>query len=339
MKAKTTVVIIMFLLLLQASAAYCGLRIAVYSDSQASISTYQTIVDGVLTYNPDIVLHAGDIVNSSASDWDIFNEITAPILASCYFYPAAGNHDHSVGIELFRDNFDLPNNEQWYSVEHENVHIIILDSDEYLFEDSAQYVWLEDDLQDRGDQIKFTIVVFHKPIFSSIKTASSTFRESAIQLFEQYGVDIVFNGHAHSYERSFCNGIYYIVTAGAGAGLYSPSITNEYSQKYIKIHHFCMLYVDNNQILVDVVDKDLNIIDQFSIGAGTLPYGDVSGNGRITAYDASMVGRHAAELITLDSAALEIADVNGDGIISAADAALIARKAAGLIDKFPVEDL
>ena len=54
-------------------------------------------------------------------------------------------------------------------------------------------------------------------------------------------------------------------------------------------------------------------------------YGDISGNGEITAYDAHLSNNDPS------------ADVSGDGIANAYDAALIAKKSVGLIDKFPVE--
>jgi hypothetical protein len=62
--------------------------------------------------------------------------------------------------------------------------------------------------------------------------------------------------------------------------------------------------------------------------------GDVSGEGNITAYDASMAGRHAAQLSTLTMPQFDRADVNMDGMVTATDAAQIARFAAGLISTF-----
>ena len=62
--------------------------------------------------------------------------------------------------------------------------------------------------------------------------------------------------------------------------------------------------------------------------------GDVSGEGNITAYDASMADRHAAQLHTLTQNQRGRADVNKDGMVTATDAAQIARFAAGLISAF-----
>ncbi len=71
-------------------------------------------------------------------------------------------------------------------------------------------------------------------------------------------------------------------------------------------------------------------------------YGDVSGDGEVTAYDAALVLRRVIGMIEPDDAnfpylTLENADVTGDNTISALDAALILQYSANKIDQFPVE--
>jgi hypothetical protein len=66
-------------------------------------------------------------------------------------------------------------------------------------------------------------------------------------------------------------------------------------------------------------------------------YGDVSGNGTINAYDASLAAQYGVGLITLDADKIIAADVSGNGTVNAYDASLIAQKGVGLIDTFPVE--
>ena len=66
-------------------------------------------------------------------------------------------------------------------------------------------------------------------------------------------------------------------------------------------------------------------------------YGDVSGNGGISAYDAALAAQYAVGLISLTAEQITAADVSGNGEVSGYDAALIAQYVVGLIDKFPVE--
>jgi parallel beta-helix repeat protein len=71
---------------------------------------------------------------------------------------------------------------------------------------------------------------------------------------------------------------------------------------------------------------------------GVILYGDVSGEGEVSAYDAALTAQAAVGLITLTADQTKAADVSGEGEVSAYDAALIAQYAVGLIDKFPVEE-
>jgi len=69
-----------------------------------------------------------------------------------------------------------------------------------------------------------------------------------------------------------------------------------------------------------------------------ISYGDVDGNGEVSAYDAALTAQAAVGLITLTAEQVQAADVSGEGEVSAYDAALIAQRAVGLISKFPVEE-
>jgi len=70
---------------------------------------------------------------------------------------------------------------------------------------------------------------------------------------------------------------------------------------------------------------------------GELSVGDVSGNGYVTAYDASLALQHIVGLITLSPEQQQAADVTGNGTVTALDAALILQYTVGLITHFPVQ--
>ena len=69
-----------------------------------------------------------------------------------------------------------------------------------------------------------------------------------------------------------------------------------------------------------------------------IAYGDVTGNGSITALDTAAILKHIAQVSTLDSAGLAAADVSGDQSVSVYDASLILQYVSGLIGCFPVEN-
>ncbi len=88
----------------------------------------------------------------------------------------------------------------------------------------------------------------------------------------------------------------------------------------------------------DPKGNNLNLTSKgLTVQAISLPYGDVSGNGVITAFDASLTLKACAGLITLTDDQKIRADVDGDDKITLYDVILILKKVTGIIKKFPIE--
>jgi hypothetical protein len=60
-------------------------------------------------------------------------------------------------------------------------------------------------------------------------------------------------------------------------------------------------------------------------------YGDVDGDGKVTAFDATLVLQHVVKMITLEGRALKAADTDHDGSITTFDATLILQYVVGMI--------
>jgi predicted phosphodiesterase len=240
--------------------------IVVYGDTRTNHEIHQLITDNISEFEPIAVFHTGDLVNDGTKkdEWDIFNTITSELFETTDFYPSLGNHEKNS--DLYFENFDLPNNEIWYSVDYNDIHFIILDSNISLSIESEQYEWLDEDLQNTNID-DFIISIFHHPPFSTgpHKEDEMNLRESIVPLFEEFDVDVVFNGHDHSYERSFYNDIYYIVAGGGGAPLREQERTSEYSQKFLKSYNFCVLEIINNELDVSVYNEENLLIDEFVV--------------------------------------------------------------------------
>ena len=84
--------------------------------------------------------------------------------------------------------------------------------------------------------------------------------------------------------------------------------------------------------VTDAVDYD-----PFFCGPKNPIMGDVSLNGEIQAYDASLILQYVAALISLDTLQKEVADVSGQMGITALDASLVLQYLVGLLDAFPAE--
>ncbi|UCF30124.1 MAG: metallophosphoesterase [bacterium] len=240
--------------------------IVVYGDSRSGHDEHRRIVEGIEHVRPLAVFHTGDLVNEGTDpgDWQIFDGITADLLARTAFYPALGNHERES--DLYFDHFDLPGNERWYTVALPPMKFIVLDTESSLAVGSTQYQWLRSQLEtaDAGDALA---AVFHYPPYSTGYHAEDEkgLRKSIVPLFEAYDVDVVFTGHDHDYERSLVNGVVYVVTGGGGGPLRGRSRSSPFSQVFASVYHFCALYVEEGKIMVDVWDSNVNLVDRFEV--------------------------------------------------------------------------
>ncbi len=237
--------------------------LVVYGDTRTNHQAHRAVVAGIEAVKPCAVFHVGDLVEdgTSAALWDTFNVITAGFRATAEFFPALGNHEHQA--QLYFDQFTLPNNEQWYSAERNGVHFIVLNTCVAIDPASAQYQWLQQDLAGIGDSVAFIVAVFHHSPYSSGPHIEDEqgLRAKIIPLLEQFGVDLVFSGHDHDYERSFCNGIFYIVTGGGGAPLSDQTRQIPCRQLFIKEYEFCKLSAIDNRLIVTVYNPSMQVID------------------------------------------------------------------------------
>jgi hypothetical protein len=135
-----------------------------------------------------------------------------PLLdAGVQFYAALGNHDDTN--ERFYKFFSM-NGQQYYSFKKGNVTFFALDSN-YL--DPKELMWLEKELANAGTDWK--ICYFHHPLYSSgsFHGSSTELRAVLEPLFLKYGVQVVFAGHDHLYERvKPQKGIYYFTEGASG---------------------------------------------------------------------------------------------------------------------------
>ena len=148
-----------------------------------------------------------------------FEEPYKPLLdAGVKFYASLGNHDDPT--QRFYKNFNM-GGEKFYTFKAPkkgidafgDVRFFALDSN-YMSQEQLQ--WLEKELKAGGTGWK--IPFFHHPIYSSGEKHGSdeALRNQLEPLFLQNGVDVVFTGHEHFYERlKPQKGITYFVTGSA----------------------------------------------------------------------------------------------------------------------------
>jgi len=172
----------------------------------------QHVTDDMLraiTPRAEFGLLCGDIVypDGESSMYDqVLNTPWRSLMANTALWPALGNHDWHVDPDQnFRKEWALPNNEHYYSFDWGNAHFIALDTaDGFLYDEANQLAWLEADLRSARGRAQWVFVFYHHPIYTcTYKSNIPELQQQLWPLFDRYKVDVVFNGHAHTYERLF----------------------------------------------------------------------------------------------------------------------------------------
>jgi hypothetical protein len=180
-------------------------RFAVIGDSGTGGDAQYVVAKQLIAYRAkypfEFAIMLGDNLygRERAGDYNKkFERPYKPLLdAGVKFYAALGNHDDPN--QRFYKPFNM-NGERYYTFKAPkgSARFFVLDSN-YL--DKEQVAWLEKELAASGSDWK--IAYFHHPIYSSGGRHGSdlTLREQLEPLFVKHGVDAVFTGHEHFYER------------------------------------------------------------------------------------------------------------------------------------------
>jgi predicted phosphodiesterase len=197
-----------------------SVRFAVIGDSGTGGGAQKKVAERIAAvhklYPFEFTLMLGDNLygGEDANDYrKKFEEPYKPLLdAGVKFYAALGNHDEPT--QRFYKLFNM-NGERYYSFKAPNngVRFFALDSNYVVKE---QLDWLDKELASSGSDWK--IPFFHHPLYSSGERhgSNTALREQIEPLFIKHGVDVVFTGHEHFYERlKPQHGITYIISGSA----------------------------------------------------------------------------------------------------------------------------
>ena len=160
------------------------------------------------------ILHAGDLVNHAESDaeWGEWFGAGGWLNAMTPLIAIPGNHEH-VKVDGVRRNlskhwrkvFSFPTNgpvgleETCYTLTYHNLRVIALNSMS-MHQEQAQ--WLEGVLA--ANKCRWVVCTFHHPLYSTAKKKSDNvaLRKLWKPIFDKYKVDLVLQGHDHSYGRT-----------------------------------------------------------------------------------------------------------------------------------------
>lgn len=197
-----------------------SVRFAVIGDSGTGEKDQYEIAKQMETYRQavkfDAVLMLGDNIYGGHGPRDFAQKFEIPykplLDAGVKFYASLGNHDDPKLEPLYKP-FNM-NGERYYTFKKGDIQFFALDSD---YMDNQQLVWLEQNL--RSSKAPWKICYFHHPLYNQGKTHGPDLdlRNQLLPLLKSYGVNVVFSGHEHAYERlKPVDNIYYFVQGDSG---------------------------------------------------------------------------------------------------------------------------
>jgi len=193
------------------------------------------------------VIMNGDNLYGGERPQDFVNKFEAPykalLDAKVDFFATLGNHDDPN--QRFYKPFNM-GGQRYYTFKKGNARFFSLDSN---YMDPVQIAWLEKELKASGSDWK--IPYFHHPLYASgMHGSQSDLRVILEPLFVKYGVDVVFAGHEHFYQRiKPQQGITYFVSGAAG----------QLRRGDLKRADFTAVGYDQDQsfMLIEIADKEM----------------------------------------------------------------------------------
>jgi predicted phosphodiesterase len=190
-------------------AALPDFNFAAVGDFGCNANTNNTI-NNIIDKKPELVLALGDFSYEPTAD--CWFQSVHPIIDKMKI--VIGNHDDRIGglghvypgmLSQYMNAFGLQ--KQYYSFNYQNVHLLALSTEVLINSSSEQYEFVKSDLSKTASDpnIDWIIVYIHKPMYTlnSTHIGNSTLRNTYHPLFDQYGVDLVLQGHNHNYERTY----------------------------------------------------------------------------------------------------------------------------------------
>ncbi len=245
----------------------------------ANLINARTDFDAVMTVGDNVYGMAPCNMDGAPGWYDPFwFTLYGPTMARVSTFPALGNHDWDTASGQYMvDYFRLPTNGpaghigKNYSYEFGNIHAVVIDTEPYEDNNTAAMsainAWLAADLASATQ--RWRVAFLHRPPYTSVGSHNDNVRvkSNIVPILEAHGVQLVFQGHNHWYERiNPINGIHYFTIAGSGAGLYTSSLRKDYSARFVNDRHsYAIVEVAGGSMRIEAVDDAGAAFDVFEI--------------------------------------------------------------------------
>jgi len=216
------------------------------------------------TFPFEFVIMLGDNMYGGDSAKDFQNKFEKPyqalLSAGIKFYASLGNHD-VPDRQIAYKPFNMGGQRYYTFKPKDGVRFFALDSN---YMDKKQLDWLKGELKSSGSEWK--ILFFHHPLYSSGEKhgPSLELRKLLEPLLIESGVDVVFAGHEHFYERiKPQHGIQYFIL-GNSAKLRKEGITprSEITAKgFDSDNAFMVAEISGDEMSFQTISRTGTIID------------------------------------------------------------------------------
>ena len=260
-----------------------SIKFAVIGDSGRGSKEQHEVAAQMVAYRQrfdfEFVLMAGDnIYEGPATEEDYRLKFEEPykllLDAGVKFYAALGNHDDTN--QIYFKPFNMGGKRYYTFVPpvdpltrwDTRVRFFAIDST-YL--DRAQLQWLEKETTE--SRAEWKIAFLHHPLYTSGRYSLSSrgIRLALESTFVSSGVDVVFTGHEHIYQRAqLQSGILYFITGGAGSlrlgdASQSPLIARSYDRDY----HFMLAEITDEGFFFQAINRLGETVDAGSLRRST----------------------------------------------------------------------
>ncbi|MCP3872467.1 MAG: metallophosphoesterase, partial [Desulfobacteraceae bacterium] len=195
------------------------------------------------------------------------------------------NHEYYKGklCKHWKKIFKFPKNgpkglkNTTYYIDYQDVRIISLDSNAKI---EPQTKWLRNVLKENDN--KWTIIAFHHPVYFVSKSRDpKKLRNTWLPIIDEYGVDLILQGHDHAYvrtdlvkfndkkfdgiESNMDEGTIYAVSV-SGPKMYDPVISNAVmKRKAANTQLYQLININENNLHYEAKTADGEIYDAFTL--------------------------------------------------------------------------
>lgn len=266
---------------------------AVIADTEGRPHVNNAVAQLIWDERPDFVVNCGDLTDAGRERhrWQWTHEYfpgMGALHARVPAYPVPGNGESD--LVWYNHYHALPmgsGDEGYYTFRYGDAQFFMLDSNrrgDDFQRGGAQFDWLADELA--ASDATWKIVAHHHPVYTSDEddygdtfdgeptTNGDPRVQRMTELYDEFGVDLVFYGHMHSYERTWPVrggtvghvGTRYIKVGGAGGNLEDFQPTRvDFKHKTYRGHHYTMVNIHGPVLEFIMYGLDGAIRDSFRL--------------------------------------------------------------------------